>query len=72
MKVCLCSAFRNSSAYIDRYTDQAISLLKALKRGRHELSVVWGEGDSTDDTSIRLSKSLNALAISGMGRDRGH
>jgi len=67
MKICLCSSFRNSSAYIDRYTDQVIALHKALKRSRHELSVVWGEGDSTDDTRTLLEAAYRAVAISGMG-----
>lgn len=50
MNVTLCSAFRNSSAYIDRYFVQVAGLRDALKRRGDCLYLVLAEGDSVDAT----------------------
>jgi hypothetical protein len=54
MNVTLCSAFRNSMSYLQRYFDQASSLNAALLAQGHDLYLVIGEGDSTDDTQQAL------------------
>lgn len=50
MKICLCSAFRNSTDYLPRYFGQAHELDIALCDRGDRLRFVWGEGDSTDNT----------------------
>lgn len=56
MKIALCSHFRNSSSagHLDRYLAQIDALWNAPGFRRHELTCVWGVGDSTDDTVARL------------------
>jgi len=50
MNVTLCSSFRNSCEYLQRYFAQIHALDTALHDRGHTLRFVWGEGDSTDDT----------------------
>lgn len=57
MNVTVCSIFRNSMAYLDRYFDQIGALEETLGRRGDSLSLVWGEGDSTDDTLAWLLSS---------------
>jgi hypothetical protein len=78
MNIAICSAFRSASAYIDRYFEQVSSLHKALKKKRHTLVPVLGEGDSTDDTRSKLRDALDASGLGGFivdcthgGRDYG-
>lgn len=54
MNVTLCSAFRDSTAYLQPYFAQVNALDHALHEQGHRLSFVWGEGDSTDDTKATL------------------
>ncbi len=54
MNVTLCSAFRNSCGYLDRYLDQVTNLHLVLSERGDRLHCVWGEGDSVDDTLARL------------------
>lgn len=54
MNITLCSAFRNASRYVNDYIRRISDLeLELYKRG-DTLSLVWGEGDSTDDTLYPL------------------
>lgn len=57
MKICLCSAFRDSvtNDHLDRYLEQVTGLHLALAKRGDNLRCVWGEGDSTDDTLGRLT-----------------
>lgn len=54
MNITLCSAFRLSCDYLQRYFTQIDSFDHALHEQGHRLSFVWGEGDSTDDTKATL------------------
>lgn len=54
MNVVICSAFRNSATYIDRYFDQIDRLANLLARRGDWLSLVLGYGDSTDGTGELL------------------
>lgn len=55
MNVTLCSAFRNSCGYLDRYLSRATDLYLSLSERGDRLHCVWGEGDSTDETLERLT-----------------
>jgi hypothetical protein len=50
MNVTLCSAFRNATPYLPRYFARIDALDHALHALGHRLTLVWGEGDSTDST----------------------
>lgn len=63
MKVCLLSSFRNSTEYLPRYFEQVTELHKALAKGRHKLTLILGEGDSTDGTLDALYKAAEASGI---------
>lgn len=54
MNVIICSAFRNLSAYIDRYFEQVNTLDRLITLRGDCLSLVLGYGDSTDDTDSLL------------------
>lgn len=54
MNITLCSAFRDSTPYLQRYFAQVNALDDALYEQGHRLSFVWGEGDSTDATKNTL------------------
>lgn len=54
MNIVICSAFRNASAYIDRYFEQIDGLGNLLAHRRQWLSLIIGYGDSTDDTHEML------------------
>lgn len=78
MNIAICSAFRSASTYIDRYFEQVSALHKVLKKKRHTLVSVLGEGDSTDDTRSKLRDALDASGLGGIivdcthgGRDYG-
>lgn len=58
MNITLCSAFRNSMPYIERYMVQVLQLNLALADRDDNLSCIWGEGDSTDGTLNRLALSV--------------
>lgn len=51
MNITLCSIFRNSAGYLDRYFAQVDALREHVK-----VRVVGTWGDSTDDTAARLHK----------------
>lgn len=51
MNITLCSAFRNSTSYLDRYFTMVATLNHALRIRGENLELVLGEGDSTDNTS---------------------
>lgn len=53
MNVTLCSVFRDSTPYLERYIDQVWGLWEILD-ARDKFCCVWGEGDSTDDTLFQL------------------
>lgn len=57
MNVCFLSAFRNATSYLNRYFDQVGDLEAALGNRGDNLNLVWGEGDSTDDTLLWLKSS---------------
>lgn len=50
MNITLCSAFRNAAGYLRRYFDQVDAFDTLLYHEGHGLDLIWGEGDSTDDT----------------------
>jgi len=54
MNVVICSAFRNSIAYIDRYFDQVYALERLLFLRGDTLALVLGYGDSIDQTPAML------------------
>lgn len=54
MNVILCSAFRNSENYLDRYFEQVSTLERLLFLRGDSLSLVLGYGDCTDDTAALL------------------
>lgn len=54
MNITLCSAFRDSTPYLQPYFAQVNALDDALYDLGHRLSFVWGEGDSTDATKATL------------------
>lgn len=58
MNVTLCSAFRDSSAYIGRYFEQIASLRAALEMRGDCLGLVLGEGDSVDDSGEALYAAI--------------
>ena len=57
MKVCLCSAFRDSTPYLNRYLTQVAGLDRLLADRGMAFRCVWGEGDSTDETYMALTHS---------------
>lgn len=54
MNVTLCSAFRNATPTLATYFNQVNALDYELHKRGHRLSMVWGEGDSTDGTLAML------------------
>lgn len=54
MNVVICSAFRNSESYIDRYFEQMYELERLLFLRGDCLSLVLGYGDCSDDTATLL------------------
>lgn len=58
--VVLCSSFRNSSNYIERYFEQVNTLNKLLTERDDSLSLVLGYGDSTDDTDALLTEQTKS------------
>lgn len=70
MNITLCSAFRNSCAYIGRYFEQVAQLHDALHaRGGpkgNPLNLLFGWGDSDDSTDallMRLGRPLGATLV---------
>lgn len=61
MNICLCSAFRDSGPYIQRYFEQITALGAALFDRGDRLALVWGEGDSADHTLAHLSMAAAAI-----------
>jgi len=55
MNVTLISCFRNSKRYLSRYI-QYVTEFNNLIYENHTLTMIWGEGDSTDDTRDWLEK----------------
>jgi hypothetical protein len=55
MNVTLISCFRNATGYIERYFDQLTDLINELQDRGDWIYVIWGEGDSTDDTKAKLA-----------------
>lgn len=58
MNVCLCSSFRDSTGYIDRYFAQVDALHAALEKRADRLRVIIGEGDSKDATRAEVEQHL--------------
>lgn len=54
MNICLCSAFRDSEPYLDRYVAQVDALGRMITARGDRFAMVWGEGDSEDQTLKRL------------------
>lgn len=54
MNITLCSCFRNSTGYLDRYFAQTEALALLLYQRGDWLTLVLGYGDSTDDTDELL------------------
>lgn len=71
MNVVICSAFRNSIAYIDRYFDQIDRLANLIARRGDWLSLVLGYGDSTDGTPAALFEAA-AMSIGARLIDVSH
>ena len=66
MNICLCSAFRDSCEYLQRYLAQVTALDEVLHARGDKLSFVWGEGDSTDHTRRTLNAArfrFNAVVV---------
>jgi hypothetical protein len=59
MNVCLCSSFRNSAAYIDRYFEQVEGLGCLLAARQDRLQLILGYGDSTDNTGELLFEAAS-------------
>lgn len=57
MIVSIVSCFRNSATYIQRYCTQMEGLQEELKKRGHQLNLVLGYGDSTDNTDDILQNS---------------
>lgn len=72
MNVTLCSAFRNSARYLDRYLAQVAALDEHLAARGDALTCIWGEGDSTDDTRFRLLRELTSGRRAGLVVDVAH
>lgn len=54
MNIALCSAFRDAASYLPRYVRQVDALGQALAARGDRFALVWGEGDSHDQTLERL------------------
>jgi hypothetical protein len=54
MNITLCSSFRNSTGYLQRYFRQCDALDTLLFHAGHRLSFIWAEGDSRDSTMKML------------------
>lgn len=72
MNVTVCSAFRNSVAYIDRYFSQIDALDRLLTQRGDTLTLVLGYGDSTDDTDALLFEHTSGGAIGALLVDCTH
>lgn len=55
MNIVVASAFRNSEHYLRRYF-KMITALKQKIAWRHDLRLIAGEGDSTDNTKVALAR----------------
>lgn len=60
MKITLCTAFRNSSRYLERFIGQITALEDRLNNDGHTLQLMMGEGDSTDDTRKQIVRFFKA------------
>lgn len=58
MNVALCSIFRDSEHYLDRYFDQIDSLERILGLHGHQLRLILAEGDSSDHTFHNLEEQV--------------
>lgn len=58
MNITICSAFRNSSAYIGRYFEQMAGLRAALETRGDCFVLIVGEGDSVDDSGDALYAAI--------------
>lgn len=54
MNITLCSTFRNSTSYLADYFNQILALDYELHKRKDKLTLLWGEGDSTDGTQAQL------------------
>ena len=54
MNITLASIFTQSQAYLTRYFAQCVALADALHARGDRLTLLWGEGDSTDNTRTML------------------
>lgn len=60
MNVTLISCFRNAESYLNRYFNQVAELFADMSQNDHEMSLIWGEGDSIDNTLEQL-RAFQAL-----------
>lgn len=71
MSVVICSIFRDSESYLDRYCGQVASLVGWLAGGRVSTHLIWVEGDSSDNTYGILQQRGGFLSgIAGMYNTR--
>jgi hypothetical protein len=56
MTITMGSMFRNSTGYLSRYFAQAMQLRTALEHRGAKMRLVLVEGDSTDDTWVKLAE----------------
>lgn len=61
MRVAIASIFRNSTSYLQRYTDQLSVLTGTLIGMGNDVHLIMAEGDSTDDTWAMLQERLSFL-----------
>lgn len=66
MRVALCSIFRDSEPYLDRYYGQVLSLRHALWDRGDLLTCIWVEGDSVDNTEDRLHQMASVRDFVGI------
>jgi GT2 family glycosyltransferase len=72
MKVILLSAMRDAVSYLPRYIEQVAGLYLALLDRGDELSLLIGEGDSTDDTRRMLVGAMRQTGLPGRLIDVTH
>lgn len=58
MNIVVVSSFRNAESYIERYCDQMDEFQTLLLEKGHNLSLILGEGDSTDKTREALYEEI--------------
>jgi hypothetical protein len=72
MNVVICSSFRQSATYLDRYFAQIDALDRLLTKRGDVLSLVLGYGDSTDDTAALLFEHTSGGMVGARLIDVSH